>query len=101
MSEKKLGRNDPCWCGSQKKYKHCHMDFDEKIDHFRREGHTVPKRAMIKTPEQSRHPPERKINIAVLDLVHRRFTPAGHRGDRPHRPRRNRSPRRHSGPVKL
>ena len=34
MSEKKLGRNDPCWCGSQKKYKHCHMDFDEKIDHF-------------------------------------------------------------------
>ena len=52
MSEKKLGRNDPCWCGSQKKYKHCHMDFDEKIDHFRREGHTVPKRSMIKTPEQ-------------------------------------------------
>lgn len=27
MSEKKLGRNDPCWCGSQKKYKHCHMEF--------------------------------------------------------------------------
>ena len=22
--EKKLGRNDPCWCGSGKKYKHCH-----------------------------------------------------------------------------
>jgi len=21
---KKLGRNDPCWCGSGKKYKHCH-----------------------------------------------------------------------------
>jgi len=21
---KKLGRNDPCWCGSKKKYKHCH-----------------------------------------------------------------------------
>lgn len=20
----KLGRNDPCWCGSGKKYKHCH-----------------------------------------------------------------------------
>ena len=19
------GRNDPCWCGSGKKYKHCHM----------------------------------------------------------------------------
>ena len=22
---KQLGRNDPCWCGSGKKYKHCHM----------------------------------------------------------------------------
>ena len=39
MSEKKLGRNDPCWCGSQKKYKHCHMEFDEILVHYRREGH--------------------------------------------------------------
>ena len=23
-----LGRNDPCWCGSGKKYKHCHMRKD-------------------------------------------------------------------------
>ncbi|MBI4089655.1 MAG: preprotein translocase subunit SecA [Candidatus Levybacteria bacterium] len=23
-SKKKLGRNDPCWCGSRKKYKRCH-----------------------------------------------------------------------------
>jgi len=22
----KIGRNDPCWCGSGKKYKHCHAD---------------------------------------------------------------------------
>jgi hypothetical protein len=30
MSEKqKLGRNDPCWCGSGKKYKHCHMRQDQ------------------------------------------------------------------------
>ena len=25
----KLGRNDPCWCGSGKKYKACHMREDE------------------------------------------------------------------------
>ncbi|MHB0876655.1 MAG: preprotein translocase subunit SecA [Anaerolineae bacterium] len=25
----KTGRNDPCWCGSGKKYKHCHMKQDE------------------------------------------------------------------------
>ncbi|MCU1233933.1 MAG: motif domain protein [Candidatus Solibacter sp.] len=26
--EPKLGRNDPCWCGSGKKYKKCHLDED-------------------------------------------------------------------------
>jgi preprotein translocase subunit SecA len=26
--EKRPGRNDPCWCGSGKKYKHCHMRED-------------------------------------------------------------------------
>ena len=25
-----VGRNDPCWCGSGKKYKHCHMQADQK-----------------------------------------------------------------------
>ena len=24
----KIGRNDPCWCGSGKKYKKCHMASD-------------------------------------------------------------------------
>ncbi len=23
---KKIGRNDPCWCGSQKKFKYCHLN---------------------------------------------------------------------------
>jgi hypothetical protein len=27
---KKLGRNDPCWCGSGKKYKHCHLRADQR-----------------------------------------------------------------------
>jgi uncharacterized protein YecA (UPF0149 family) len=25
-----LQRNDPCWCGSGKKYKRCHYDGDQK-----------------------------------------------------------------------
>jgi hypothetical protein len=25
-----LGRNDPCWCGSGKKYKHCHWRSDQQ-----------------------------------------------------------------------
>jgi SEC-C motif len=28
--EHKPGRNDPCWCGSGKKYKHCHLREDEQ-----------------------------------------------------------------------
>jgi hypothetical protein len=28
--ERKLGRNDPCWCGSGKKYKHCHRRSDRR-----------------------------------------------------------------------
>jgi preprotein translocase subunit SecA len=27
-AKEKLGRNDPCWCGSGKKYKHCHLRQD-------------------------------------------------------------------------
>jgi len=26
----KIGRNDPCWCGSGKKYKKCHMAADQR-----------------------------------------------------------------------
>src|SRR5262249_55612932 len=27
----KLGRNDPCWCGSGKKYKKCHFGKDNRV----------------------------------------------------------------------
>ncbi len=29
-AKSKIGRNDPCWCGSGKKYKHCHYRQDEE-----------------------------------------------------------------------
>ena len=28
----KIGRNDPCWCGSGKKYKKSHEAFEEKME---------------------------------------------------------------------
>jgi preprotein translocase subunit SecA len=28
-TKEKIGRNDPCWCGSGKKYKQCHMKQDQ------------------------------------------------------------------------
>lgn len=65
-----IGRNDLCWCGSGKKYKNCHADFDNKIKLFRSEGHVVPTHDMIKTNEQIQGIRESaKINIAVLDYV--------------------------------
>ncbi|MCM1387939.1 MAG: methionyl aminopeptidase [Bacillus sp. (in: Bacteria)] len=67
---KKLGRNDPCWCGSGRKYKACHMAFDEKIQQYALEGHIVPDHDMIKSKEQIEGIKESsKINIAVLDYV--------------------------------
>ena len=66
----KIGRNDPCWCGSGKKYKVCHEQFDEKIEKFRSEGHIVPPHEIIKKPEEIAGIRESaKINIAVLDYI--------------------------------
>ena len=66
----KIGRNDPCWCGSGRKYKQCHEAFDEKIRSFALQGHIVPDHSMIKTPEQIAGIRESGlINIAVLDYV--------------------------------
>ena len=67
---KKPGRNDECWCGSGKKYKKCHIDFDERIEEIGGEGHIVPDHTIIKTPAQIEKIKESaKINIAVLDYV--------------------------------
>jgi hypothetical protein len=30
LPAEKPGRNDPCWCGSGKKYKRCHLPGDDK-----------------------------------------------------------------------
>ncbi len=66
----KLGRNDPCWCGSGKKYKKCHCDFDEKISFIKSQGHVVPDHSIIKKPAQIEKIKEScKVNIAVLDYV--------------------------------
>ena len=70
MSLKKIGRNEPCWCGSGRKYKTCHEAFDEKIERYREAGQRVPDRSIIKTPEQIAGIKESaNINIAVLDYI--------------------------------
>ena len=72
----KIGRNDPCWCGSGKKYKTCHMAFDEKIHHYELEGHIVPSRSILKTKEQIQGIKDSSvINVAVLDAVAKMIGP--------------------------
>jgi methionine aminopeptidase, type I len=67
---KKIGRNDPCWCGSGKKYKQCHQAFDEKKKQFKLQGEEVPTRDMIKNEAEIAMIKESaKINTAVLDEV--------------------------------
>nr|WP_207717333.1 methionyl aminopeptidase [Anaerosporobacter faecicola] len=66
----KLGRNDLCWCGSNKKYKSCHLAFDEKITAFEEEGAIVPSRDMIKTPEQIEGVRKAgEVNTLILDKL--------------------------------
>ena len=63
-------RNQPCWCGSGKKYKKCHWNFDEKLKQYENQGIIVPSHEILKTPEQIRKIKESaKINIAILDYV--------------------------------
>ena len=66
----KIGRNDPCWCGSGKKYKNCHEMFDTKIQKAKLTGHIVPPRNIIKNEEQIEGIKKScVINIAVLDEI--------------------------------
>ncbi|MCD8018633.1 MAG: methionyl aminopeptidase [Clostridiales bacterium] len=66
----KIGRNDKCWCGSGRKYKACHMSFDNRIRDFKNRGYEVPNRGMIRTPEQIAGIREAgKKNTMVLDYI--------------------------------
>ncbi|SCI77097.1 Methionine aminopeptidase [uncultured Clostridium sp.] len=65
-----INRNAPCWCGSNKKYKHCHLEFDKKLFSYAQRGAIIPPRSIIKNQEQIQGIKESsKINTAVLDLV--------------------------------
>ncbi len=66
----KFGRNDSCWCGSGKKYKACHADFDAKLTDYKRRGVIVPKHKLLKTPAQLEGIRKAgKLNTEILDMV--------------------------------
>lgn len=66
----KIDRNAPCWCGSGRKYKQCHMAFDDRIRAAEIKGHEVPARKLLKSPADIEGIRESaKVNMAVLDAV--------------------------------
>ena len=70
------GRNDPCWCGSGKKYKKCHARMDEHLDRLASAGEEVMPRGLLKTAEDIEGiKRSAAINIGVLDMVGERIAP--------------------------
>lgn len=67
---KKPRSTDACWCMSGKPYCECHMEFDKKLEFFRKRHHKVPPRNIIKNEKQLEGMRKSSaINIAVLDYV--------------------------------
>ena len=65
-----LNRNDGCWCGSGKKYKKCHLEFDEKLREYRMKGHIVPDETIIKTPREIEGKKKSaEVNTGILDFL--------------------------------
>ena len=69
-----IGRNDPCWCGSNKKYKKCHLKSDMEIHKTRK---TAPVNPFVKTPDEITGMKKAgKFNGILLDYL-RPFVKAG------------------------
>ena len=67
-------KNGACWCGSKKKYKHCHYEFDQKLIQMKMQGYEVPPKSIIRNQKDIQILRESaKINTAVLDAVAKKF----------------------------
>lgn len=67
-------KNGMCWCGSKKKYKHCHYDFDQKLLELKLKGEETPPKSIIRNAMDIKAIKESaKINTAVLDAVAERI----------------------------
>lgn len=67
---KRLERNDPCWCGSGKKYKACHAAFDDKLIQLEHKGFRIPTRDLLKTEKDIEGIKKSAvINMAVLNEI--------------------------------
>lgn len=68
------GRNDECWCGSGKKYKKCHFQFDKRLEMMADQGLEVPPRSLLKTAADIEGVKRSaKVNVGALDYVAERI----------------------------
>lgn len=73
---RKLNRNDVCWCGSQKKYKKCHLEQDERLAQLEQAGDEVPGRDLIKTEQQIEGIRKAcQLSKSILDSLEARILP--------------------------
>lgn len=64
------GRNDPCWCGSGRKYKKCHYASDERMEGLFLSGEEVLPRSLLKMPADIEGiKASAEVNMGVLDYV--------------------------------
>jgi methionyl aminopeptidase len=73
---RKLSRNDPCWCGSAKKYKNCHLKQD--LMRRRTPQKSAPRRngIIIKTDEQiAGIRASGKLTSEILDILEGQIVP--------------------------
>lgn len=67
---KLLSRNEPCWCGSGKKYKQCHIHFDGKLMEWYKKGYPTPPPVLIKSDEIiAGIERSAKISTGILDML--------------------------------
>ena len=68
-----MKRNDPCWCGSGKKYKKCHLDFDWRLDELKldiNKSQVRPTHELIYNDEEvEKIKRAAAINCGALDLI--------------------------------
>ena len=68
--KKTPGRNDACWCGSGKKYKKCHYEFDKRCERLWADGEEVLPRELWKSREDIEGiKVSAEVNKGILDYV--------------------------------
>ena len=81
----KLSRNDPCWCGSGRKYKHCHLKHDMTLRNVYQGTSTLPRpreQVIVKTEEQIEGiRKSSRLTSDVLDMLEERIAPGITTGD--------------------